>query len=376
MCELSLSFSKLEEFQRRLSEKFTNTSFSCSLIIDKFQLQTRRNIFRDFFFHKAISKVISNKQSEDFVQQHEVTLLCHNTSPLLYFDVLTPVMLTRASSKRLQAAAVEATVHSVPESGSAHLTKARSSRPTSAQMPRRGWDQKRVNATSVDDDANRKVDEVESSDEDEEESDEEESDKEKSDEEESEEEESEEEEGVHNNCELCPFAYDRLTAPEQKLLQKVASPLSKAWGYRAGVDDEHILFENQTHRPGYRALQEYTDIVFRNLQQFHDDMRGDIISDALAKALNIRDISRLDQTTQTDYTALTHRFITANSVTWQQLLAAYHGLHEQTHSMLFTFIVTAAYAITMISESKFIVARKALDALAEKAEPWSRCIEQ
>lgn len=41
------------------------------------------------------------------------------------------------------------------------------------------------------------------------------------------------------------------------------------WGYRTGPHWDHERFELDTHTQGLRFLQDYTDIVFRTLQELH-----------------------------------------------------------------------------------------------------------
>ena len=60
---------------------------------------------------------------------------------------------------------------------------------------------------------------------------------------------------------------NRLTPAEYKTLQKYTF-LADEWGYRAGSDGRHTKFERKSHGVSQgRMLQEYTDILFRNLEQ-------------------------------------------------------------------------------------------------------------
>lgn len=57
-----------------------------------------------------------------------------------------------------------------------------------------------------------------------------------------------------------------LSEREVRILRSHAR-LARVWGYRAGTNGNHTAFENRTHVEELRALQELTDIVFRNIQQ-------------------------------------------------------------------------------------------------------------
>lgn len=47
-------------------------------------------------------------------------------------------------------------------------------------------------------------------------------------------------------------------------LADAAALLAKSWGYRAAENNDHSAFEDKTHAHEFRALQTYTDLVFRN----------------------------------------------------------------------------------------------------------------
>jgi hypothetical protein len=65
--------------------------------------------------------------------------------------------------------------------------------------------------------------------------------------------------GPRNSRRLVPIEVEKI---------KQLSFLYKTWGYRAGEDQDHILFEDKSHRSSaLLGLQDYTDIIFRNIQQ-------------------------------------------------------------------------------------------------------------
>jgi hypothetical protein len=59
--------------------------------------------------------------------------------------------------------------------------------------------------------------------------------------------------------------------PAELTYLRTLGPLVDAWGYRAGKNGNHTKFEYRTHtgsgNGSWRAVQEITDIVFRNIQQ-------------------------------------------------------------------------------------------------------------
>jgi hypothetical protein len=56
--------------------------------------------------------------------------------------------------------------------------------------------------------------------------------------------------------------------PEELSLLRSMGHLATTWGYRAGANGNHVRFEKRTHIDGiWRAVQDITDIVFRNIQQ-------------------------------------------------------------------------------------------------------------
>jgi len=79
---------------------------------------------------------------------------------------------------------------------------------------------------------------------------------------------------------------ESFTASEQVMLKRLTA-LYDHWGYRTGKDGDHEAFEAETHF-FCPALQPYTDVVFRNLQQF-DQGRTKVLleSDVYSKLAQI-----------------------------------------------------------------------------------------
>jgi len=94
--------------------------------------------------------------------------------------------------------------------------------------------------------------------------------------------------------------------------------LRHVWGYRCDTDG--INYEDETHRPeaGYRALQEYTDLLFRTLAQLEDaGMQAMMSNDVRTKLANQSGHpfeARASEDAKVNIAALLRRYVSEDGV--------------------------------------------------------------
>lgn len=152
------------------------------------------------------------------------------------------------------------------------------------------------------------------------------------------------------------------TAEEKELLDQLAG-LYVSWGYRT-KDGDHERYEDETHN-GLRKLQEFTDILFRNLQQYHDMQRDRIFNSDVsskAKTCAVIDFSDYEKKRIKD---LLSRFLAEHGNTDKMKRLA-HSRISKKNSLAFASLVVAARAIICLSLGEFQKAKNHMNKLSKK----------
>jgi hypothetical protein len=167
-----------------------------------------------------------------------------------------------------------------------------------------------------------------------------------------------------------------LTPSERNTLLQIA-PLYVRWGYRTGPQSNHQGYELMTHGC-CRMLQEYTDILFRNLQQTADGRRQIFDSDSIDKARDTPNLQRVSADMAEQSTRILEQYF-QNAGTINTFLAfAEQDLFREPHSVGYVSMVIAARATICIWLRNYQTAKAHLDAFVrqfdalEEAEPRAR----
>lgn len=141
------------------------------------------------------------------------------------------------------------------------------------------------------------------------------------------------------------------TENERKILESIVL-LYQKWGYRAGPNESHINYELKSHGPA-RLLQDYSDILFRNLQQFDVHKRVKVFSSDVNKKVNYAsttDFSNDFKIAGQASTDLLNEYFNSDPLILQLMLEfANQDLYEYEHSLPYVAMVTSARALLCIA---------------------------
>lgn len=148
-----------------------------------------------------------------------------------------------------------------------------------------------------------------------------------------------------------------LTTSEISLIRKVGKPIIQAWGYRTGPKEAHQKYEKRTHQIEYgRALQEYTDVVFRNLQQVVVYRQTSLYPmDTYEKLERAPDLSELQPNSQ--LSSLLRKFFLKKTRAHEALVIL-GKRDEASASRGMLYLLRAIKAICCIADGKFVEASR------------------
>lgn len=155
-----------------------------------------------------------------------------------------------------------------------------------------------------------------------------------------------------------------LTPSERNVLLQLR-PLYVRWGYRTGQNEQHQKYELLTHGC-CRVLQEYTDILFRNLQQFITGSPRIFESDVIDKVRNAPDLQIYNPDMALQSTKLLETYFADENIKNQFLAFAGQDLWREPHSAGYVGMVSAARAIVCIWLGNYRTAKAHLQAFLEQ----------
>jgi hypothetical protein len=150
----------------------------------------------------------------------------------------------------------------------------------------------------------------------------------------------------------------KLTQIELKFV-KTLGMLSNVWGYRTAPDGDHERYENKTHHSGLRALQYYTDPLFRNIQQIVDWNKSTVLPHDAYKMfegqVNLR--TMFDTARLSSMLTLLHDYIREPGIENVLMSAARYSL-SKNNSLAFSAIILSIRSLLLLATSEFKAAHK------------------
>lgn len=141
----------------------------------------------------------------------------------------------------------------------------------------------------------------------------------------------------------------QLKESEITAIRKLGPSIILGWGYRTGEDESHEKYEKRTHSIYLgRLLQDYTDVVFRNIQQVIDYGYNVLFTgDTYGKLQSVENLSEYEQHVLGEVVA---EFLTNNDQARVNLKAL--GKLEEP-SIAYSYIVIGIKALCLIADKKY-----------------------
>lgn len=145
----------------------------------------------------------------------------------------------------------------------------------------------------------------------------------------------------------------QLTPTEIKTLT-LYKPLYQRWGYRTGKNQSHQRFEKDSH-DCCRLLQEYSDLVFRHLQQVNQWQETQLPEyDVLKKVQVAQEVDWADYPeVAAASTALLLNYFSDEATLNLFIDLTQQDLWDEAHSAAYSLIVVAARAIMCLAAAEY-----------------------